>query len=112
MTDVEALIELIRERDHVSFTELERVLDERSVPTKGNQAIFIGTENVILWAGMSPEFVEAVLGLRGRAEPEPCDMLVYLIDGRLLSLPLAKRIPKHGYKEPHWVPAVFRLVSA
>lgn len=78
--------------------------------THGDIQWELGESNVVLWAGMSDALVAALQALRDENAINlvPCSSLVYVIDGALLQLPLAKRIPKRGYAEPHWAPCVLK----
>lgn len=100
----------VAERDHVSFVELEghmaSVMDAR-----GELALEI-LPNVIVWSGMSAPLAELVRDLLNRHEihAHPASALVYFVDGKALTLPLAKRLPRGGYTTPHWLPVVLRIV--
>jgi hypothetical protein len=65
--------------------------------------------NCIWWVGMSEKMIDAIELCQKRKSIEPgyAHYLVYLIDGGMLKFPIAKRLPKGGYKKPHWVPVVF-----
>lgn len=105
-----ALEEFIKERDHVSMVEVSRFLEENGVPIKGDLAFVLSEPNIALWAGMSQEFSDVMHSIneRGKVTIEPASLLVYLIDGAMLRMPLAKRPPKKGYKETHWAPVCLR----
>jgi hypothetical protein len=110
---VEAMVRTVELYDYVSFVELEHLL-EAYMPVEGNQAIAMGQdEDIIIWGGMSQAFRDLVLALlrSERVSREPSSTLTYLIDGKSISLPLAKRLPKGGYKTPHWLPICFRVAS-
>ncbi|MGD0652739.1 MAG: hypothetical protein ABSA16_00200 [Thermoguttaceae bacterium] len=95
-----------------TFAELYKIGEKEGFPMYGDLAISLPNDlNLILWAGMSEEFFEAVKALfeSGQIEREPTHVLTYLVDGRSLNLPVAKRPPKSGYKEPHWIPIVLRV---
>lgn len=67
--------------------------------------------NLIVWTGMSVEFIEALRELKtdGLIEVGPAHPLVYLIDGMTLHLPIAKRPTPKGYKTMHWIPSILTL---
>lgn len=102
-----AILDLVTHRDFVSFAEIQRHLGEFSL--KGHIALEIHP-NVVLWTGMSEQFFDALELLRCSRliHLEPAPLLVYLIGGAVLTLPSAKRIPKGGYKDLHWLPVVLR----
>jgi hypothetical protein len=93
---------------HVSYVELQRCLAPY-METSGTFEQVLAGRNVVFWVGMSREFIDALEQAEqdGRIHPEPANWLVYLIDGRALSLPVARRIPEGGYKKPRWCPIVF-----
>jgi hypothetical protein len=85
--------------------QLERCIGE---PALGTMEISIAP-NVVIWAGVSPAFCEAVNIMKTgqRVSMRPSVPLVYFVDGKVLTYPLARRIPKGGYKSPRWIPAVW-----
>lgn len=94
----------------VSFVELRDLLTP-SIETEGSYELGLASKNVVFWTRMSEAFAEAVsTALRsGRIHQTPTEPLVYLIDGGYLDMPLVKRPPKRGYKEPHWLPVAFEV---
>jgi len=67
-----------------------------------------GKPNQILWHGLSPLFTEAFRwAVRDSIDIKPTTAFVYLLDGQVMKLPIAKR--DRAYKKPHWVPVVFNL---
>jgi hypothetical protein len=110
-TLVDELVDYITRRDWVSFVEISRELEIRGIPTEGEFEIGVpGYANLIMWAGMSEEFVAVLDEMWGdpRIVLDSGHFLAYLIDGVMLTLPIAKRPPKNGYREPHWAPTFFR----
>jgi hypothetical protein len=105
--DVLAVEQLITQRSGVSFVEIERLLTSRGVETKGPHALVIDKYNIALWAGMSERFVAVMDAVQARKNVslKPTSCLVYLADGGMLRMPLAKRTRR--YKELHWAPVVF-----
>ena len=108
MTLLGDCLDYIRSTDYVSFAELERWLEGRGVPVHGEWAVEPTGTNIILWADMSREFLELVQALQPHTELSDASILIYAIDGRMPRLPLARRLPKGGYKEPHWHPCTLR----
>lgn len=98
----------IRTTDYVSFAELERWLTDRGVDVAGDYAIE-PLHNVIIWGGVSKQFCDIFFRLRPHLHLEPCSsLLVYMIDGKLMRFPVARRPPRNGYKDPHWLPVTLR----
>lgn len=98
----------IEANDYVSFAELERWLADRGEDVQGDYGVELHG-NVFIWAGVSKRFCDIVEALHQHVDLEPCSsLLVYLTDGKLLQLPIAKRPPRSGYKDPHWLPVTLR----
>lgn len=96
---------LVEERNHVSFAELNRYIPGFT----GDYGISSSVDpNVLYWAGLSQEAVEALRDLVAEKafHYEPTGFLTYLIDGCTLKFPVARRIRKAGYKKEHWCPVV------
>lgn len=106
------LLDTIRETlktDNVTFAELARLPG-----FNGDLMISITSDkvaNMILWANMSEEAVDAIETIRQEGEYQvvPTTPLTYIIDGCALAMPLAKS--KRRYKKPHWIPVVFKRVK-
>jgi hypothetical protein len=111
---VDPALHWLRARPGATFVELGRWLATQGVETRGTWALE-PLPNVILWAGMSEDYLDFFELIRRRLDFRPLDpmtaLLVYSCDGGMLSLPIAKRVPKSGYKEPHWVPVTFDVIT-
>jgi hypothetical protein len=92
----------------VSFVEMQR---ECGPESQGELGLGMGVEgtNVYLWAGCSELFIDAFSIARDSLDGTPTSLLIYLVDGQGLNWPLAMRVPKKGYKTPHWMPMSFKL---
>lgn len=90
-------------RGGVSFAELSRF------EGFGGKIRIEARENMVIWANMSQEAVDALNELRAEAKVHfyPTQILVYMADGAALDLPLAKS--NRDYKKPHWLPCVVNL---
>ena len=100
--------------DYVSFAELVRALQDHA-DVRGSVAIVSANDpNMVLWMGVSQAFVDALADLfeQGRVHYARASLLTYIIDGAFPTLPVAKRPPKRGYKNPHWLPVCLRLGRA
>jgi hypothetical protein len=106
----EAVRQYVACYDYVSFPELQRKL-EPYVPTRGDWLIGGSVPHVILWVGLSSELCTAIEELIAEKALfyHPASPLVFLIDGGMLTLPIAKRCPRSGYKTDHWLPVCLRL---
>ncbi len=103
--------DIVKRYDYVSFAELPRKLNRDDLG--GDVAIHLtGRPNCVFWSGMSKEYADAVLALMSakRIYPHPSDFLVYVIDGAVPKMEMAKRPPRGDYKNPHWLPIVLRTV--
>ena len=105
------IVDFVGGRDWVSFPEIGEFLAEDGIDVKGDISLEIAP-NLVVWAGMSHEFADLMRDAlkSNRIYPHPSSSLTHLIDGGMLTLPVAKRLPKNGYKKPHWMPTVFRTV--
>jgi hypothetical protein len=102
------ILSLVESYDHVSFAEF----DQKITGFKGgDKMILVESEkacNIVLWFGLTDQAVDAMEELRvnKKIHAVPASFLVYAADGVMPRLPLAKSARK--YKEPHWLPVVFR----
>lgn len=109
---VDGLVEFIGARDHVSWVELVQQMERLGVDTEGDGTVELtDCPNLCLWLGLSDRAIEIVASgyFRARVELHPSDSLVYLMDGGIPNLPIAKKPPKNGYSTLHWAPTVMRL---
>jgi hypothetical protein len=103
----DAVVKFVGCQGGVSFVELASFLEGIGFPVRGDRELHIASMNVVLWSGISPEFVELVDQTTGRLEVKPTSVLVYLLDGGMLSYPVAKQPPPGGYRRTRWLPVVF-----
>ena len=94
----------------VSFVELERAVGPDAT---GDCAITNDTcreLNIWWWFGVSLEFSRAVgqLLTDDLVVTRPCSLLVYAIDGRYPTHPIAQSTTR-SYKKPRWLPLVFSI---
>jgi len=93
----------------VTFVEIEKQLAKAGLDYKGDR-VFCSAfdENIVFWMGANDDFINALVELVNSGDIYAVEVhpLIYLIDGKMLTLPIAKRPPKAGYKEPHWMPVV------
>jgi len=97
------ILDYISKHPATSFAELSMVFGEK---IRGEEALIFDNENIIIWTNLSKEFIEIFKELLNEKKivVVPSNPLVYACDGKLLKLPIAKRLIK--YKEPHWLPVV------
>jgi hypothetical protein len=110
----ESTVEFIRANGSgTSLVEIKRHLGQQGMETEGEVAVETGgCKNLFIWAGMSQEFADVLKAILcdRRVLATPTTALVYYCDGEALTLPVAQKPPKGGYKEPHWLPACFGYV--
>jgi len=107
---LEESVKYINELDNVSFVELLRHLENKGFNVRGECAILLN-ENLVVWVGMSQEFIDIFQELRNSCPIIACNKIIYLMDGA--SLPIkpinAKSIKNnYKYKSERWIPVVFR----
>jgi hypothetical protein len=108
----DAILSIVFKFDWVSFAELPRRLTEIGHDdTRGNATIELPGD-IILWAGYSMVMVDAICQLleERRLFAHPASPLTYLVDGGMVTLPIAKQPPVGGYRTPHWLPCCLRVV--
>ena len=109
----EKAVELIRELDHVSISEILHMLDREGIESGGPVSLYWANfENLCLMAGMSEIAYDVICAVCNRPEVNvvASDPLIYYIDGKPIpNLPIAKRV--RAYKKPRWLPVVFRPVA-
>ena len=102
------ILELIRARQNVSFAEMVRDIPGFNAVDLADAYELGGDKpGVILWCFLSRPAFEALRNLQasGRIKATPCDVWPYWIDGRTLTLPIAK--PGRRYKRPRWLPVLW-----
>ena len=102
------IYDCVKQRGSVSFAELQTLLGDE---IKGEYSLTVnGNPNLILWTGVSKEFVDLMNDSinRGIYKISKAHILSYVIDGKFLKYPIAKR-PQHKYKTIHWLPVVLDL---
>ena len=100
----DAILDYITKYQGVSFAELERNIKGFA---GGDIEWSLPKTNIVLWQGLTEEAVNALNLLRTgkHIHPNPCPVMIYLMDGLIPRLPVAKTA--RPYKEPHWLPCVF-----
>lgn len=107
------MLEYIRNNGDVSYAEIERVFEQNGYDYTGNVGAYSETKNnVIFWAGWSETAFRILADLlkSNQIERVPCELLIYLIDGKCLDFPVL-----HSYSDlraVHWLPCVFRAANS
>jgi hypothetical protein len=101
------VLHFVRERDHVSFVELEKRFGAKA---RGHWTMTMASDDkVVLWGGMSDELSTAIRNLSDLhlVELRPASSpLTYVLDGRIPDLPVFEGVPEGGLQEPHWLPTL------
>ena len=103
------VVDFITERGGgVSFVELESEFPEE-FEGQEHAMCFADYENIILWHPVSPAMIGALTSAsnNGRIMMKPAPQIVYLVDGKFLKIPLARKL--HHYKTLRWLPVTFGL---
>jgi hypothetical protein len=109
----QAIVALVKERDHISFVEIERLCKQRGIEYRGNMRMFLGelSRNVVLWSGLSDVLYHAICTLIEQKILHiwPATPAVYYVDGKILDLPIVQsQRPQKRYTRPTWLPITFR----
>lgn len=104
-----AVCEYVNAHPGTSYVELERLFDKLGYDYHG-EAVSCTTEyeNIVFWSGWSFEAFDIIHELvrEGKIRREPCQQLIYLIDGKALSLPICTGKARDLRREC-WLPTVF-----
>lgn len=106
----ESVLDLFKKTpDGVSFVDIEEGLEKAGINPQGDYRM-IFSNNVLLWAGVTEEFIDLIYDLMEERiiAPEPAPRWVYWMDGKSPAFPVAEDIPKKGFKEPHWLPVTWK----
>ena len=99
------ILEVVQSEGDATFARLDQ-LDGFS---GGQRVIGDNSKNIVVWDHMTDDAVLAVLELQaeGKIQSRTAGLFHYIYDGGgLPSLPVVKKVPAKGYKEPHWQPIV------
>ena len=101
MTNLEIQIRDMLEADSISFAELCRIDG-----FTGDMELLNADKNIVIWPGLSTEAAEILnrLNAEGVFHYSPTVPLVYIIDGKIPTYPIARQ--SRRYKKPHWLPLI------
>ena len=99
------LVKLIKHKKGVSFVEIEIYFDEVGFNYNGDIAMCKGNENIVFWNGWNEQACNLIHELLASKviTLQPTDVLIYYIDGKVLTLPVYKS--KRSYTQ--WLPVEF-----
>jgi len=101
--NLDNLIDFIEKRRTVTMAEIHMYFDN----TSGDHSFSLVHDNIVIWAGMSQEFIDTLEALQKSKTVDmvPTTPFVYAFDGMGLDLPIVKKA--RNYTKPHWLPVVF-----
>lgn len=101
------IYDYVKAKQNVSYVELENLFERYEYPYEGNIIYKQADNEVMLWDGWTEDAFAMIAELvkEGRLVQEPCNVLVYAIDGKMKRCPIPTKNQK--YKTLHWVPTVF-----
>lgn len=100
------LVKMIKDKKCVSFVEIENYFDEVGFNYHGNeQFVNSNNKNIVFWSDWNEIATKLLIDLLKDKiiNMMPTDVLVYLADGKLLTLPVYE--DDKPYEQ--WVPVVF-----
>lgn len=100
------LVKMIKNKKGVSFVEIEDYFDEVGFDYRGEECILnIDNKNIVFWSGWNEKASKLLIELLKEKTIKmiPTVVLVYLADGKQLSLPV------YNEDKPYeqWLPVVF-----
>jgi len=105
-----AILDLVRIQNHTSFAELEKTLVKHNLVFEdGLQHQFASNKfpNIIIWQSSNKLLIDATyeLNSQDKLKLEPSHESVYVMDGLVPNMPVAKSA--RNYEEYHWYPVTF-----
>lgn len=111
VTDVEQhIVDYVKNNPGTSFAELERLFDNCSFNWHGSQLIASSRhQNLCYWSGWNDQATELVNRIlkHDHVKMHVSDLLVYYIDGKTLTLPIAR--VQRSYQQLHWLPVTLSI---
>jgi len=106
--DIEKQIfDKIRFTDHVSFAEIERLVDDSHIDKEFDHSFKSKKyKNIFFWVSRKKVIIDSIVKLirEDKIQLKPTTKFIYLIDGHMLNMPLAKK--GMDYKNPRWCPVI------
>ena len=100
----DGIVQIVKKRGYVTFVEILK-----EFPEERGEYGFCAPHlpNVILWPNISERLGYILRDLieSGEIHVHPSTQLIYAMDGKLIELPIAKKL--FPYKKPHWFPVTF-----
>ncbi|HDH4130934.1 TPA: pathogenicity island protein [Staphylococcus aureus] len=102
------ILEYIKRHEGTSFVEIEQLFEDNHFNYKGNGTYSSGEHhNVIFWSGWNKQAFNIIAELRtdGHIVMNICELIIYMVDGKYLSLPVLRK-PSDA-KNECWLPITF-----
>ncbi len=106
------ILKYIREKDHVSYAEIEQIFEQDGYPYKGEGVICSpANDMVVFWQGWNSDAANIIGELKqeGKVFQQPTSAFPYWVEGHYLKIPLVRKA--YPYKTEHWLPLVFRPIT-
>lgn len=100
------LVKMIKDKKYVSFVEIENYFDKVDFDYQGEECIVNSdNKNIVFWSGWNAQATKLLIDLLREKiiKMMPTDILVYLADGKQLTLPIYR--DDKPYEQ--WLPVVF-----
>ena len=99
------LVKLIKRKKNVTLVDIENYFNEVGFNYNGDIAMCRGNENIVFWNGWNEQAFNLIHELLASKviTLQPTDVLIYYIDGKVLTLPVYKS--KRSYAQ--WLPVEF-----
>ena len=105
------ILNLLKEKSEgITFIEIENMFDDNKIDYKGNSVVGPSRyKNIYYWINISDEFSDAIIELKeeNKIKLSVCNVVVYLVDGKIIRFPLAKKPIQ--YEDPHWLPIIIKM---
>jgi hypothetical protein len=114
----DAILDVVRRKNHVSFVELEDELESKNLVSKKEDSHWRDEilcpppfTNVVMWSTSNELLSEAMISLLNekpkRLFMKLAHIIIYGADGGFLNLPILKAGARKNPKEKSWIPLVF-----
>lgn len=103
------LVNYIKDNAGTSFVEIEKIFEENNFDYKGNGAYTSAeSSHIVYWYGWNRQAFKIVSELVNDdlIQMNRCEPIIYMVDGKGLSLPIANN---KNIETDYWLPVVFNI---
>ncbi|HDE4337184.1 TPA: pathogenicity island protein [Staphylococcus aureus] len=103
------LVNYIKDNAGTSFVEIEKIFEENNFDYKGNGAYTSAeSSHIVYWYGWNRQAFNIVSELVNDdlIQMNRCEPIIYMVDGKGLSLPIANN---KNIETDYWLPVVFNI---